>query len=136
VSAKSLQRVAEGKAPTRLSATTTISESVAAVGPMRDGLLGNNINTMNGSRQNLDAAVSQLERINRIADPDAATVIPLVKSYCEAYVAWADVRTKKGVKKAEFQPLEDALKERRSAVLGGIQKIISDPDYIDKVLHP
>jgi hypothetical protein len=124
------------KGPTRLSAATTFERILAAIGPMRDGLAGGRIHTRSGSRENLSDAVSRLERIRQIADPDAAVLIPLIRSYVEAYAAWAAAFAKKGAQKGDYQPLQDELLTRRTAVRDGIERLVADRAFIDKMLHP
>jgi hypothetical protein len=136
VSAHALKRVADGDAPAKLSPSTTISETIVALGPMRDGIAGKGCNTAHATPQVLKETLGRLDRVNQMADPTAAAAIEPMKTYCQAYAAWAEARTKKGAKRADYQPLEDQLQSRRGEAIASLQKLVSDPDFIDKVLHP
>jgi hypothetical protein len=136
VSAKGLKLLADGKGPTRLSPQTTISESIVALGPMRDGLSTGNFNTSHATKEDLQNALNNLERVEKIADPSAAAVVAPIKAYCQSYAAWAEARTKKGAKKADYQPAEEDMKSRRGEVVSAMQKLVTDPEFIDKVIHP
>lgn len=132
LSAQYLQLFASGKGPKTLTLNASISEAMAAIGPMRNGLSGF-ADPAFGSRQNLDNARRELTKIDAVVDPACKPFTKALADYCVAYNQWNAIEAGEDIG-AKFRARE-AMRGRIGAVQSALEKITSDKDSMARLLR-
>jgi hypothetical protein len=135
VSARELQRFASGSGPTHLTLNGTLDEAVAAMGTMRSPLTTGIYHAEDASRRSLGLTLGALSRVRRIADPQGIPVIVAIASFCNAYADWAEQVGPSGDAR-EAKRLGPDLIAKHDAIGAAIRQVISDPQVIDRMIHP
>jgi hypothetical protein len=133
-SAKLLSEVAAGKRPFRLTLLTTLTEALAAVGPMRPGLS----ETMAAHPERATPAAYQtararMEKLSETGDPKALPLYPALEKFCRTYVIWANAEHGPNIS-LRFSTRSD-YDAARKAVAPVLKTILSDPAVFEKMMH-
>jgi hypothetical protein len=138
LSAVKLQQLAKGETPSHLTLITTIEETMTAAdrfdplleaydlprpapGPIEDGAL--------------TAVHKDLARVKRLGDPAAAPVIDAVDQFCTAYVRSVIANQQPTATADSRKRMHQAVQQKSQQVRAAIEKVISDRNVIDKLLH-
>lgn len=132
LSAQYLQLYAGGKGPKSLTLNASISEAMAAIGPLRNGLSGFGDPAF-GTRQNLENARRELTKIDAVVDPACKPFTKALADYCLAYSQWAAIEASDDV--GSKIRAREAMRGRVGAVQAALEKITSDKDSMSRLLR-
>jgi hypothetical protein len=133
VSAADLLLLADGKGPTHLGAVDSIEEAIMAIGPLRTALFAGNYDPSLGTEEATAQEMGALRKVRRLADPVTAPFIAALTAYVTSYREWATAQGRGNY--GEMNRATADLRQKIDAVSSALEKVGSNSDLIDKMMH-